>query len=284
MLVIETSAAKVTKRIDLEGDFQFDAVSNDGQRLYLIQYLSSTEYNVRLYDIVPGLLDVNIVVDKADGNQAMAGLRLSGVASPDGHWLYSMYVRENQSPFIHALSMDGPFAFCIDLPGNGYASGNGADEFHWSLAMSPDGSRLYAANGALGLIADVEPATSYQPAIKRLAHIDTASSPVALVKNAEAKELGANAATVTPDGRTLIVSGGMGIVWVDTGTLRARDRALTDWRVWSLGLSADGSRLYVVNDAGMIAETSMTPDHLTTRFGGAPGQPIALIRVAAGGS
>jgi hypothetical protein len=284
MLVISTSTAKVIKRMDLTGDFQFDAISNDGQRLYLIQYLSNTEYNVRLFDVISGQLDANIVVDKADGNQAMAGLRLSGVASPDGHWLYSMYVREHQSPFIHALSMDGPFAFCIDLPGNGYASGNGADEFHWSLAMSRDGSRLYAANGALGLVADVEPATNYQPAVKRIAHIGTAGSAGVLVQNAQAKELGANAATVTPDGRTLVIAGGDGVVWIDTRTLSARDHALTDWRVWSLALSADGNQLYVVNDAGLIAETSMAQDHVTTKFGGAPGQPIALIRVAGGGA
>ena len=31
----------------------------------------------------------------------MAGLRLSGVASPDGHWLYSIYARQDKGAFIH---------------------------------------------------------------------------------------------------------------------------------------------------------------------------------------
>src|SRR5437868_4772864 len=121
MLLIDMAKSTVTDRVDLKGYFRFDALSNDGQRLYLIQYLNGKEYYVRLYDINSNVLDENIVVDKSDGNQAMTGLRLSGVASPDGHTLFSMYVRENDKPFIHALSLDGPFAFCLDLPGSGYS-------------------------------------------------------------------------------------------------------------------------------------------------------------------
>ncbi len=284
MLVIDTTRSKVAHRLDLRGDFQYDAVSNDGQRLYLIEYLNTNEYRVRLYDLNASKLDANIVFDKADGNQSMVGLRLSGVASPDGHWLYSMYVRENESPFIHALSMDGPFAFCIDLPGNGYASPTGGADFHWSLALSRDGTRLYAANGQLGLVADVDPATNFSPAVKRLVHFDTGRSASRFVQNVEAKEIGGNGAAVTPDGRTLILSGDNGIALVDTGSLRARDHALTNWAVWSLALSSDGSLLYVVNDRGTIAEMSMAADHAVTEFGGAPGQPIALVRVAGGSS
>ena len=284
MLVIDTARLRIADRLDLHGDFQYDAISNDRQRLYLIEYVNSTEYRVRLYDLNAGSLDANVVFDKADGNQSMAGLRLSGVASADGHWLYSVYVREHESPFIHALSMDGPYAFCIDLPGNGYASPSGSAEFHWSLALSRDGTRLYAANGQLGLVADVEPATNFSPAVKRLVQFDTGKSASRLVQNVEAKEISANGAAITPDGRTLILSGGNGIALVDTGSLRARDHALTDWAVWSLALSSDGSWLYVVNNGGTIAEMSMASDHAVTKFGGAQGQPIALVRVAAAGS
>src|SRR5438874_4033558 len=142
MLIIDTTSFKIADHLGLAGRFNFDAVSDDGQRLYLIQYLNGKEYYVRLYNIIGNTLDENIVVDKSDGNQAMTGLRLSGVASPDGHMLYSMYVRENDNPFIHALSLDGPYAFCLDLPGSGYSSGKA--DMQWSLAMSSNGTRLYA--------------------------------------------------------------------------------------------------------------------------------------------
>jgi DNA-binding beta-propeller fold protein YncE len=70
-------------------------------------------------------------------------------------------------------------------------------------------------------------------------------------------------------------------VWLDTATLNAQSVLLADWAVGSLALSPDGSKLYVVNDAGKIAEVSMTGQHVATTFGGGPGQPLALIRVEA---
>ena len=268
MLLIDTTASKVVHRVNLTGYFQFDAVSNDGQRLYLIEYLNGKEYYVRLYNVSAGSLDANIVVDKADGNQAMAGIRLSGVASPDGHWLFSMYVRENESPFVHALSLDGPYAFCLDLPGPGYAQGEAS--MHWSLAMSRDGWRLYAANGATGVLAEINTATN-GPAVIRTARIGAEKSAKA----------GSNGAVISPDGRTLVIAGGTGIEWVDTSSLTAQMQALNDWHIWSLGLSPDGNTLYAISESGRIAEVSMASGDVAHTFDPAEGQPMALMRVAA---
>src|SRR5947208_10648807 len=151
MLIVSTTTSTLRRKIGLDGYFPFAAISNGGDRLYLIQHLNGREYYVRLYDVIGGRLDENIVVDKSDGNQAMVGTRLSGIATPDGHMLFSMYVREHESPFIHALSLDGPFAFCLDLPGHGYV--DSAAELRWSLAITGDGSRIYADNTATGVVA-----------------------------------------------------------------------------------------------------------------------------------
>jgi hypothetical protein len=268
MLMIDTAASKVMHRVNLNGYFHFDAVSNDGLRLYLIQYLNGKEYYVRLYDVSAGALDANIVVDKSDGNQAMAGIRLSGLASPDGHWLFSMYVRENESPFIHALSLDGPFAFCLDLPGNGYATSEA--EMHWSLAMNRAGSLLYAVNGATGVVAEIDISAQYNPQVKRTAKIPGGRSAKA----------GSNAAVLSPDGKTLVTAGATGIEWIDTASLAARMSALGDWHVWSLGLSPDGSMIYAVGDNGHIAEVAMASGGVVHTFDPAEGQPMALMRVA----
>ena len=279
MLVVDTSYASNPRHIDLKGLFNFDAVSNDGQRVYMIQYLSGNQYHVRFYDLNLAQLDPQIVFDKSDGSAAMAGLRLSGVASPDGHWLYSIYVREHQSPFIHALSLDDPIAFCIDLPGSGYTT-NG-DEFHWSLALNAAGTHLYAANGATGLVADIGIDNGFPNAQPRVAHQTVGPTASSFAQNVQAKELGANAAALTPDGLTLVIAGKTGLVWVDTASLKARDTQLADWTVWSVAMSPDGTTLYAVNDAGMIAELPMTGAHTPTKFDGAAGQPMGLIRVAA---
>src|SRR3989442_3917558 len=153
MLIANTPPSRVRRKTAPAGSFNSAAIRNAGDRLYLIQHLNGREYYVRLYDVIGGRLDENIVVDKSDGNQAMTGLRLSGIATADGHWLFSMYVRSQDNPFIHALSLDGPFAFCLDLPGGGYT--NNESEKQWSLAMTQDSSRLYAANPSSGMVAEV---------------------------------------------------------------------------------------------------------------------------------
>jgi len=271
ILIVNTTTSTVRRKIDLDGYFQFDAISNDGDRLYLIQHLNGREYYVRLYDVIGDRLDENIVVDKSDGNQAMAGTRLSGIATPDGHMLFSMYVREHESPFIHALSLDGPFAFCLDLPGDGYA--DSAAELRWALAITGDGSRIYAANPATGVVAVISTGANSVPSVLRTARFERAISP-------NAKVSGANAAVVSRDGKTLVVGGASGVTWIDTSSLQVRAHALTAWHVSSVGLSPNGQNLYAVGDDGRIAEISMADATVTSRFDPSAGQPMTLMRVA----
>ncbi len=271
MLIVNTTTSTVRRKIDLDGYFQFDAISNDGDRLYLIQHLNGREYYVRLFDVIGGRLDENIVVDKSDGNQAMVGTRLSGIATPDGLMLFSMYVREHESPFIHALSLDGAFAFCLDLPGSGYA--DSAAELRWSLAITGDGSRIYAANPATGVVAVISTGANSVPSVLRTARFERAISP-------NAKVSGANAAVVSRDGKTLVVGGASGVTWIDTSSLQVRAHALTGWHVSSVGLSPNGHNLYAVGDDGRIAEISMADATVTSRFDPSAGQPMALMRVA----
>ena len=278
MLVVDTSYAKQPIPIELPGFFEFDAISNDGKRVFLIEFVSGTIYHVRFFDVGIGKLDKQIVFDKSDGTDAMTGLRLSGVPSSDGQWLFSVYAREHASSFIHALNLDAAIAFCIDLPGSGYTAN--PDEFRWSLAMSANGTHLYAANGATGIVADVNLDNGVPGQMRASKLNNSESGRIFGVQNVEAKEIASGGAVLSPDGRTLVITGKTGVTWVDTAGLQARSRQLTDWRVWSLGLSPDGQKLYAINDAGMIAELSMAGGAGAT-FSGAPGQPLALIRVEA---
>jgi hypothetical protein len=278
MLVVDTSQMKAWAPIDLTGNFQFDAISNDAMRMYVVEFLDGANYRVRLYDVPKAQLDPNIVVDKSDGTAVMAGIRLSGVASPDGQWLYSVYARPHNGAFIHALNLTAPYAFCLDLPGTGYESSS--DEFQWSLALSADGSRLFAANGAKGIVAEVHADGNNPPSIVRTVGIDkpTATSRL-FVQNVEAKELTTGGVLLSADGKTIVMTGKTGLVWVDAATLRVRSMHLTGWTVWSLGLSPDGSMVYALNNAGTIAELSMQNPGTPTTFGAAGAQPMALIKV-----
>jgi len=206
----------------------------------------------------------------------MTGSRLMGIASADGQWLFSIYVRQNGGAFVHALNLGASFADCLDLPGSGYAKDG--NEFQWSLAMSPDGQHLYAINPAMGVVSEIDPRT---PDVVRTVQIST-GTPVAgsLFTAVEAKTLGNNGAVVTPDGSTLVAAGPTGVVWVDTATLKVRAQALSDWRVWSLGLSPDGKTLYAVSDSGLIAQISMDGSGVEDSFDPRAGDPMALMRVA----
>jgi DNA-binding beta-propeller fold protein YncE len=214
----------------------------------------------------------------------MTGARISGVFSPDGQWLYSVYARENQGAFVHALNLTQPFAFCLDLPGgSGWSTSMSA--FQWSLALTPDGHHLYAANGALGLLAQIDNLDGNQPTVSRTGTIaSTGSTSSVFALDAAAKEFGPSGSVVSPDGTTLVTAGQSGLIWIDTATLRARSQQLTKWTVWSVAASPDGSRVYAVNDAGTIAELSMADGRVAATFDPGLGFPMGLLRVEAASS
>lgn len=277
LLVVDTLFSKTPMSVDLPGDFQFDAITNDGTKVYLIEYVSGNEYRVRDYDIRAGHLDPNVVVDKSDSTEPMQGIRLSGVASPDGQWLYSVYAREKTGAFIHALNLDNTVAFCIDLPGSGYAAD--FSDLQWSLALSADGKQLYAVNGMLGVVAQVE--TGAFPTLTRTAHVATTFTATGFfAQDVMAKELGPNGAVLSPDGKVLVMAGSTGLVWVDTSSLRVRGRASADGSpVLSMAASADGTVVYALNASGMIAELRMSDGRESAAFAGGGAQPLALVRV-----
>ncbi len=265
-LMFDTSAMDIRRSIDLDGYLQFDAISNDGERLFLIQYINSSDYHVRVYSVSGGALDPNFVVDKNDGGEAMNGLKLTGVASHDGQWLFSVYARANQGAFIHALNLDAGFAVCLDLPGNGYTDTD-QSALDWSLALSPDGNHLYATNPALGVVTAI--LLEDYPTVGRTVHVG------------ERSHVWPAGSVVSADGQTLVIAGATGVVWLDTITLTQKRHALESWTVRSLALSPDGATLYAVNDVGAVAELSMASGSVTTTFDPNIAHPIALMRVEA---
>jgi hypothetical protein len=235
-----------TERLD--GDFLFDALSNDGQNLYLIQKMGDpNHYQVRLYDVPSHSLYEQLVVDKRESKEAMTGIRGDSVADPQGKFVFTVYARD-AGPFIHALPLDRPFAWCVDLPAKN--SWDIEEQFHWSLAMSRDGSRLYAVNGSNGLIAEMSPASL--PNVDRTAQVALQAGPSLLagfVTEADAKGARIGGAALSADGRTLFAVGDTGIVAIDTASLKVRVRILEGEMIDSIRLSTDGRWLYAAGAA-----------------------------------
>src|SRR2546423_647813 len=97
---------RLRRIVRLRGDFSYDALSPDGRRLYLIQYLSATDptrYAVRLYDVRAGRLRPKPVVDPDEHAGEMRGEPLSRTYGPGGRWAYTLYDGNGKHPFVHAL-------------------------------------------------------------------------------------------------------------------------------------------------------------------------------------
>jgi hypothetical protein len=118
LAIVDPRSLTVRRRVDLRGDFSFDAVAPHGQWLYLIQYTSPvdpTRYRVRALDARSGRLLPRDVVDPHDRGEAMHGNPITRAASVDGRWAYTLY-DGNGRPFVHALDTAHRVARCLDLP------------------------------------------------------------------------------------------------------------------------------------------------------------------------
>jgi hypothetical protein len=239
------------KSIHVKGDFVFDALSNDGKSLYLIQKMKDpNHYQVRLYNVAAGELAPGAVVDKREPNEPMNGIRGDSVADPGGNYVYTVYIRD-AGPFIHALPLDEPIAWCVDLPPSMHAN-DIERQFHWALALG--NGRIYAVNASLKTVAVVmagQPPRIVQTGsvATRLSSPSGAGSGWGLFTNAEAKGPRIGGAALSPDGRTLYSFGDTGVVAIDTATLKVRTRYLDPWQPDTMRMSSDGKWLYVAESS-----------------------------------
>jgi hypothetical protein len=175
----------------------------------------------------------------------MSGIRGDSVADSQGNFVFTVYARAT-GPFIHALPLYRPFAWCLDLPAK-----NPADleqQFHWALASNRSGSLIYAVNGSSGIVAEFAP--DQLPSVLRSAQVAVNADPGllgGLVTNADAKGARIGGAAVSADGRTLFALGDTGIAAIDIATLKVRSRILDGRSLDSLRLSADGHWLYAAS-------------------------------------
>ncbi|HEX6386904.1 MAG TPA: hypothetical protein VF177_19760 [Anaerolineae bacterium] len=234
----KSEPARVAHSAELEGNFEVEAIANDGAALYLIEHLPAVNpdhYLVRLFDLTVQELDPNPLRDKRFLDEVMTGYAWGSVTSPDGSWLLTLYVStERNAAFIHALNLDTRLTLCLDLPSG---DGDFVKLQEYALALSPDGRAIYAANPALGVVAEL---SLERFDFRRQSNFTPAAAP----ENASAY---LNGSITSPDGHFLYFSDGHRIWAYDT---IARDvRLLQDKEtgapIVGLAVSSDGERLYV---------------------------------------
>jgi len=289
--IVDTSLVRLAASAEVPGPFAYDAISDDGTSLYLIERITAEAarqlpgvnaaygYRVRVYDVPARTMSETLVVDvklaaQTDGNNAetrldgiMSGIYQSSVPSRDGRWNFSFYYNPSRGPFIHVLHLDSRSAFCIlDLP---LFPGGFEQRLGWSLALTPSGKTLYAVNGPVGLVSVVDANTLK---VTRTARISGLPSPSATIETASSSAL-------SQDGRKLYFTADRGVALVDTSDFSLRGLFLGGREIASVSLSQDGRRLYALSADGTVSMVDATTGRELRQI---PTQgAIALLRVAA---
>jgi len=230
LTILGTSRWTVQRRVELRGSFGVEALSPDGRRLFLIRY-GGGGYNLRVYDLRTGELAFTPLAEGAAGFEKMVGAAWTSVATRDGRWLLTLFIKPDGGGFVHALDLRSAVGHCLDLPA-GFVDAKTIRTA--SLALSPDERRLYVAG----------------PLVGRLLVLDLAGPRIA--RTVRFPSVGSNdvgdivgAATVSPGEETVAFSVD-GRVWryrAATGVVGAPVRV---GRVAGLGFTADGRRIVIV--------------------------------------
>jgi len=151
--VVDLANQRLERVVTANGDVGFDAVSDDGRNLYLVEHLvPAPHYAVRVASFNgAGLQDGVLGQIKTAEPEVMNGLYHASVAV-GADWFLSLYSNPGRGPFIHALNTTQLYAQCIlnmpDVPV--------ALRPAWSMLLDPKHSRLYAVNGPGGVVSEID--------------------------------------------------------------------------------------------------------------------------------
>jgi hypothetical protein len=118
-LLIGTRSSRRPDAFTLNGNYSFDALSPDSSKLYLIQRvdsMNSSRYIVRAYDLRTHTLLPGRIADRTQKSWVMQGNAVTRTTSPTGRWVYTLYLNQGGTPFIHALDTVKGVAHCIGIP------------------------------------------------------------------------------------------------------------------------------------------------------------------------
>jgi len=214
--------------------------------VFVIEYLDTNTYRVRVIDTATGELGLPLNLrDKSQTvDEIMTAVSRTAVFDPQNQLLFTLYQDateggENVGSFIHTLGLING-VWCLDVPRElGLADNPGA------LAVSPDGSRLYAASSIGGVagysVSDITNSGPEMPAARVTTAVQATAPHVAIAASVD----------------QVIVAVGGSLFRLDPATLQVRDSFTWDMDVEALTLLDDGSVLLV----GTGRMTLVSPDN-----------------------
>ncbi|GAA4562661.1 hypothetical protein GCM10023176_04850 [Micromonospora coerulea] len=248
--VLIADVTGVQHRLELRGNFVPETFTGDLAGLFVLEWLPATapdRYRVRVVDLAtrtPGPLYTRTKTPVPPGaEEEMRGDGRQAVLAPDSTTLYTLYTHQpdhqhtrnlvsgrpgNVHAFVHTLSVNERWAYCIDLP---HPFGQAAASGH-AMTISPDGGRLFVADVTSGTVAEID---TEELTVRRTAP----------------QSRGAGTAHAAADTDRLFIGAGTVVRAMDLTRLGRT----ADWRVREpvsgLVLSHDGRRLYVGQNDGV---------------------------------
>ncbi len=161
------------KSFALAGNFEPETFNRDATVLYLLEFFPAEapdRYFVRQLDIESGEI-TEVYSPNVELSPEMRGKARAQVLAPDFSFMYTLYTLEpdakpltdptaqgdqNRWAFIHVLSLEEDWSFCIFLP---VPIGTTA-QVELSMAISPDGQFVYVVDRFTQTIAVVHTATN----------------------------------------------------------------------------------------------------------------------------
>ena len=279
--IVVAGATGERNRLTLTGCVEPEAFSTDRSRLFVLDYLPPQQpdhYRVRALDLASGALEPLLTrlkqVVPTGAEETMRGEGRQAVFDPGRQQLFTLYTHQpdhehtrdlvnagaregkpDVHAFVHTLSLEGGWAYCIDLP---EPFGTGAAEGH-AIARSPSGTMLFVVDAGSGAVANLDPDALTVRRVARFAPVQGAAS-----------------ACFGPDARRLYVAAGTRLLSVDTNTLAVA-------ATWTLPAEAHGvavgAKAIYVGQPEAIAAVDPATGELTRTFP-APGLLTAVGLVA----
>jgi hypothetical protein len=202
--------------------------------VFVIEFLAEHTYRVRVIDTATGELGLPLNLrDKGQTvDEEMTAVSRTAVFEPVHQLLFTLYQDatedgENLGAFIHTLGLING-VYCLDVPPE-----LGLADHPGGLAVSPDGSRLYAASSSGGVagyvVDDITNGSPEMPTARATAALPASSSRVAI---------GAS-------NNEVVVAFGGRLFRLDPVTLAVRDSFTWDMDIEALTVLDDGSIVIV---------------------------------------
>lgn len=151
-VVIGVADSALRFRAALPGNWEIEALSADGSRVFLVHWNRTGGYTLENIDTRTGRLRPTRLDEPGE---KMSGFAQTAVATQDGRWLLTVYLKADSTTFLHALDLRTGVAHCVDLPLVGGPAAVGST----ALALSPDERKLYLASPFLGRVLTVDRST-----------------------------------------------------------------------------------------------------------------------------